>query len=113
MKFNFEKDTRIISDVMEYCHNLGALDYHIDMKTESGVSKIHVRCTIPNVSEEVLSGMKWELNLPRQKEIEQEFWGLSGDDDTEAELALVGMMIDEAEVTYEDGVLTLDLIRLE
>ena len=113
MKFNFEKETRIILDIMVYCHKLGAVDYHTYLKTENGLSNMRVSATIPNVPQSALQELEQALNIPRQKEIEQEFWGLSGEDETGAELTLVGMMVDSAEVTYKDGVLTLEMTRIE
>ena len=113
MRFNFEKETRIILDMIVFCHKLGAEDYRTYLKTEDGVSKMQVKCTIPKVPQVVLEELRQELNIPRQREIEQEFWGLSGEDETGTELTLVGMMIDGAEITYEDEVLTFDMFRIE
>ena len=113
MKYRFDKNMRIMADLMTYCHQLGALDYHIDMKHAEGVSHCTIRCAVPSIDPERLAELDTELNRPRQKEIEQNFWGLSGENDIDAELTLVGMMVDKATITYENGQLTIHCIRLD
>ncbi len=114
MKFKFEKNMRIIADLIAYCHKLGAVDYHVDMSLGKEVSVYQISCPIATISLEKLEELCENLNAPRQHEIEQNYWGLSGDMDTgQTELELVGMMVDEANITYENGTLSIVVRRIE
>lgn len=112
MIHEFEKNIRIMSDLMSYCYRLGAMDYHVDMERIDDEYRCRIRCTLPGMREENVRELDVELNRPRQKEIEQNFWGLSGEAVTDAELTLVGMMVDRAVVTYEGEQLTIRYVRL-
>ena len=111
MKHEFEKNMRIMTDLLIYCHELGAADYHIDMGRESDGYHCCITCSLAGIPDKVLSELERALNIPRQKEIEQNFWGLSGEVATDTELTLVGMMIDEATVTYENDALVIRCMR--
>lgn len=114
MKFRFEKLTRIISELLTYCHQLGAVDYDAHMDTQDGVVHIHICCTIPTfISERTLKELETELNRTRQHEIEQNYWGLSGDMEPGNELTLVGMMVDKAIVTRDGDKLSIRCLRVE
>lgn len=113
MKFRFEKNMRIMADLAGFCNKHGARDYHMDLETPEGQTLITVRSAVPHVPAQALEQLKYALSLPRQQEVEQNYWGLSGDGETDSELTLVGMMVDEARVDYSDGVLTIYVKRLE
>ena len=113
MKYKFGKDMHIMVDVLTYCHKLGAEDFNIDVKTSGGVFELSLRCHIENMPDGELEDLRTELGRNRQKEIEQDYWGLSGEVEADCELTLVGMMVDEAKVSYEDGVFAIDIRRLE
>lgn len=113
MKFKFEKDMRILSDLITYCHLLGALDYHIDMASNNGVFEFTIRCGIDYVEQRTLDELRAELGRGRRREIEQDYWGLTGEGDDACELTLIGMMVDEAEVAYKDKIFTLHVKRFE
>lgn len=51
------------------------------------------------------------LNNQRQREIEEYYWQLMGENDEEDELTLISMMTDKAVVELRDGNLYLELIR--
>jgi len=113
MKHTFEKTLRITADLLTYCHKLGALDYHVDMKHQGPECHCTIRCTVPGLFEDSLSELRDELSRPRMQEIEQSYWGLSGEIESDSELTLVGMMVDEAEVVYEGEQLRIHYMRLE
>ena len=113
MKFEFEKKMHIMSDLVNYCHMLGGNDFKIEMSTKEGIFHCHIYCLVPQLPDEILDELIRDLSIPRQKEIEQNFWGLSGELDPETELTLVGMMVDRAEVEYKDGQLRVHCLRVE
>lgn len=113
MKYMFEKQMRIMTDIMTYCHMLGAKAYNIEMKTVDDVFNLDISCDAENVTSLVLDELDTELNRPRQMEIEQNYWGLSGDVDTDCELTLIGMMVDRAVITYDGTTLHIHAERIE
>ncbi|WRS28982.1 hypothetical protein U6B65_14900 (plasmid) [Oscillospiraceae bacterium MB08-C2-2] len=113
MKFKFEKQLRIIEDLMTYCHFLGSHDMNVDLKATEGASHFIIRAHIPQVSSQVLDEIRLELNRPRQQEVEQNYWGLTSEAETDFSLMLVGVMVDESQVDYNDGILTIHTIRYD
>jgi len=113
MDFIFEKNMRIISDILAYCHNRGARHCQVDIEWKESLSVCEIRAALDRCSEEQLSELRALLGTPRQHEIEQSFWGLSGDVDIDPELALIGMMIDRVDVTFAGGWLTIRVEREE
>jgi len=113
MKFKFEKNMRIVSDLIAYCHRMGSSDYHIDMKLRKNVSVFMVSAPTPKLTDEDLADLEEVLNAPRQHEVEQNYWGLGGESETNPELTLLGMMIDDARIDFNDGVLTIVARRIE
>ena len=53
------------------------------------------------------------LSTKRQHEIEEYYWNLPSDYDSESQLSIVGMMIDFAEVIYDNNILTIKLSRID
>lgn len=51
------------------------------------------------------------LSYPRECEMEEYYWELAGETDNSEELGLVGTMIDEANIGYEEDKILLELIR--
>jgi len=113
MDFIFEKNMRIISDLLVYCYNRGARHCQVDVDWNAGVSTCEIRAALDHCSEAQLGDLRELLDTPRQHEIEQSFWGLSGDVDIDPELALIGMMVDRADVTFAGGWLTIRVERAE
>jgi len=113
MKYRFQKSVHILNDLITYLHQIGSADFHIDMRLRKNVSVCMISAPVPNMSEDEVKRLKDTLNTPRQREVEQNFWGLSGEADTDPELSLVGMMVDEAMVDYTNGLLTIVVKRLE
>lgn len=51
------------------------------------------------------------LSYPRELEMEEYYWELAGETDSSEELGLVGTMIDEANIGYDEEKIQLELIR--
>lgn len=88
---------------MGYCYKHGSDNVHIDINKENKKIIIFIKAQISFISKENLELLKKLLNAPRCHEMEEYYWNLTGDDDTDTELTLVGMMIDEAHINYVDG----------
>ena len=112
MKAEFEKKMLMSSELLSYCHLRGATEYHLDLKVENEATILSIKAWPAKFTDEEMELLQKKLNAPRQREIEQDFWGLSGESEISSELTLVGMMCDEADIKYEDDVLYIYLKRL-
>jgi len=108
-----EKCMRIVSDIVGFCHSEGAEDIQISISHDkkNNASGIAIGCLIPGLSPKTVSFLTGVLNSPRQHEVEHDYWLLDGDSEMPSELTLTGMMIDSAEVSYENGFLTIRITR--
>jgi hypothetical protein len=111
MKVEFEKKMKIASDLLSYCHLRGATEFHMDMTDKDGACIFKIKASPAQLSDEDMEGLNKKLHAPRHKEIEHDYWGLMGESENFSELTLVGMMCDEAEAEYADGVLTVTVKR--
>ena len=99
---------------MGYCYYHGSENVHIDISKENEKIIIFIKAQISTMSKEDLELLEISLNTQRCHEMEGYYWNLTGDNDTYSELTLVGMMIDEAHITYVHGeYLELLLTRIE
>jgi HSP20 family molecular chaperone IbpA len=111
MKSEFEKNMLIASELLSYCHLMGADEFHLDVKITGGSTTFTIKASPSDISEEEMAHMLKRLNAPRQREIEQDYWHLSGDSESKSELMLLGMMSDEVKVEYEGELLTITIFR--
>jgi len=112
MKNEFEKKMLIASELLSYCHLRGAHEFHIDISEKDDATTFFIRASTAHVPDDEMELLCKKLNAPRQREMEQNFWGLSGESENTSELSLVGMMSDDAVIEYADGVLSITIIRL-
>ena len=113
MKLRYEKCVRVMTDIMGYCHLVGCKDFSIDFEMRSTESEVIVRAKIDDIPDSVIEKLDHVLNIPRQREVEQYYWNISGEEEIDDELPLAGMMTDRASVTREDGVLLIKVLRYE
>ena len=112
MKVEFEKHMHIAGELLSYCHSKGATEYHLDVKGLSDGTAFTISASPAVISDSDMELLNKKLSVPRQKEMEQNYWELSGESETSSELLLVGMMVDEVEVSYDGIALTIRLKRL-
>ncbi|MGH4050205.1 MAG: hypothetical protein ACREVX_02445 [Clostridium sp.] len=103
MKHINQRNIKIVTELMCYCYKHGSDNVHIDIKKNKEKTIIFIRAKISFISKEKLELLEKLLNAPRCHEMEEYYWNLTGDNDTDTELTLIGMMIDEAHITYIDG----------
>ena len=113
MKFKFEKNLRIINEIMTYLHKLGANDINVTFHTEDNASSFLMWGHIKEIDDIELYNLKKILNTNRQHEVEEYYWNLGGECELEGELSLVGMMIDKAEISYNDSILSIKIYRAD
>jgi hypothetical protein len=111
MKFKFEKNLRILNELITYLYKLGAHDIHVTMHTEENSSQFLIWGKVREIDDIELSNLINILNTKRQHEVEEYYWSLGGEYELDGELSLVGMMIDKADITFNDNILTLKIYR--
>ena len=111
MRHEFEKKMHIISDLLAYGNARGADELEMSILKKEDRTIFTVRARPTTLTEQDLEKLLGDLNAPRQHEVEQNYWGLSGESQSYSELTLVGMMSDEAQVSYDGRTLTIILER--
>ena len=112
MKSDFNKIMKISSELLSYCHLRGAHDFYLEITEKEGATVLAISSFPASLTDEEFSLLEKKLNAPRAREIEHDFWGLSGTSDKTSEIALIGMMTDEVTIKYKDQVLEIGLTRL-
>ena len=111
MKGEFERGLHIIGEMLSYCHRKGAGEFHIDITTENRETTLMVKGSPIKRDDVDMNMLLKMLNSPRQREIEEYYWSLSGESECYSELQLVGMMTDEVSVEHNDQTLSIVLKR--
>lgn len=102
---------KILNELINFCMHHGGSHISMTMKNYEHEMVIEVSTEIFNMDDKVITTLRKYLNTPRQHEVESYYWELSGEDDADSELTLVGMMSDEAEVNYQNDNLHIKVIR--
>ena len=113
MKYHFDRNLRIVNELMTYLYKLGSKDINVILQKEDYNTVIIVWGKINNINTDDLDNLTTVLNTNRQHEVEETYWHLGGESESDGELSLVGMMIDEAEITYSNNILKLEVYRNE
>lgn len=112
MKLRYEKNVRVLSDLLGYCHLIGSNDFATHLVLEPTRSIIEVRCKVRLLPQERLDELNKYLSIPRQHEVEQYYWNISGEEEIDSELSLAGMMVDTVDICYDGEELTILCQRL-
>ena len=86
----------------------------VDFKIITGPEKTIIRIVDyhTNYSDAFINHFSKTLNNQRQSEIEEYYWQLAGENESENELTLIGAMVDSATVEKRDGNLYVEIVRL-
>lgn len=111
MQHEIKKITRIIDEMLTVFMLSEAEE--IDVKIKRGKLKTSIYFTNYNCTfdEAYIEQLKNNLNVQRQCEVEGYYWQLTGENDIDEELFLVGAMIDQAVIVKKDGNLYIELVR--
>lgn len=112
MKLRYEINIRLQSHLLGYCHLLGATVFDTHLALESDRSIIEVCCKVKDLPEERLEELTQQMSIPRQHEVEQNYWNISGEEAIDDELSIAGLMTDEADISYDGEVLRIHCVRL-
>lgn len=113
MHFKFRKNLRIINELITCIHKLGAKDINFNLNENEKETFFTIWGEVNFIEESHLENIVNLLSTKRQHEIEEYYWNLPSDYDSESQLSIVGMMIDFAEVIYDNNILTIKLSRMD
>ncbi len=112
MSFRLEKTMRIVDELVGFCCKRGGNNITISYSLENPHETM-IQVIVKNVTatEEDLEMLETAITQGRQREVEECYWIVSGDDSFGDELGLIGIMLDTGNINYEDNVLTINAYR--
>lgn len=113
MNCESKKISRILDELSTYFLSKDPKRLSISVDNLDDSFKISFEAYDVEYSEDEINDMLTLLNEPRQPEVEAYYWSLVGDSSDDSELSLIGMMIDTADIRFEDSNLFIDLYRLK
>ncbi len=108
-----QKISRIIDELMIFQFNAGAEDIHMDLRRRPDGFEICFASNCSGDTDKYVEQLNRYLKVGRNEAMEAYFWGLAGEDEgcNNAELQLIGQMVDQAEARLEDGKLIIRVFR--
>lgn len=113
MRHIFEKNMRILNNLLTYFHEIGGQSFHVDFQPDEVKSRLLVRVKLPYLNPKTLEELRETMQIPRQRNVEENYWYLGGESEMGSNLTLIAMMTDCAQFVYQDGELTMELLREE
>lgn len=113
MHFKFKKNLKIINELITYFHKLEIKNINFNFDTKSAETLFIIWGEIETLAEKKLDNIIHLLSNKRQHEIEEYYWNLPSDYNSESQLSIIGMMVDSFEVIYDNNILTIRLSRIE
>ncbi|OPJ56800.1 hypothetical protein [Alkalithermobacter paradoxus] len=111
MKHFKKRITKIVDELLTYMFYLGATDISVNVKEEEKFFKISLNCNYNITKKPKIDRLVNALKCSKQEEMEEYYWELAGECDVDNELPLIGMMIDEAEIDFDDNSIEVILYR--
>lgn len=113
MKFKSEKLIKSMNELINFCLEIGMKDLDIRFSSHTNRGEITVSGRVENPPLDELRDLEEILNMPRQDELEEYYWMLIGDGHGMQELDMVGTLVDNGSISYEDKILTIYICRRE
>ncbi|HPI97263.1 MAG TPA: hypothetical protein PLV56_00855 [Synergistales bacterium] len=88
----------LISDFLRY----GCTDMDLKILEREDLYIISISAYCKGVKGREVEKIRKLLNQPRNPQMEEYFWSLSGDSDLDTEFSLLGIMSDEVELKYDE-----------
>ncbi|HBH13601.1 MAG TPA: hypothetical protein DDX29_10895 [Clostridiales bacterium] len=107
------KVIRIIDEIIHYLQSMGATKIDLDYQELADSYILTFKCNYNKEKMKRIYQMVKCLHLERQEEMEDTFWALAGEHVRNPELALVGMMTDDAKVYFDDERIEITLERVK
>ncbi len=113
MKFEFEKGLRILNELIGYCHKNGGKDINANYSCKPGVTHLSVTAEVSEEHRADYEKLSRDLNRSREHELEECYWMGNGEDTPGDGMNLVSIMVDKADVSFKDNILTITVERFE
>ncbi len=104
------KAVKMIDEIMIYFINHGMSDLEIALSLKGNKTSVFVSAYTKKQPED-LDEVSESLLHPRQPEVEEYYWRLLGTNNKTNQLHLLGALVDDAKIMYEENKLTIQLIR--
>jgi len=109
LNHEIKKISKIIDELSTFCLLHGAKLMNMSVENNKDHFKIILEMDNLDYSNKKVSRLEKLLNCPRQAE--EFYWELTGESDHDSELSIVGMMVDKADIVFEENSLKLTLYR--
>ncbi len=113
MKFEFEKSLRILNELIGYCYKKGGKDIDANILLKPELTRLSVTAQVTSDNEEEYHKLSKTLNRIRQQELEECYWMGNGENVPGEDMNIVSIMVDKADVKYENQILKIVVERFE
>lgn len=104
------KAVKMLDETIIYFLNHGMSDLEISLSLKGNKTSVSVSAYTKKQPED-LDEVSESLLNPRQPEVEEYYWRLLGTNNKNNQLHLLGALVDDAKIMYEESKLTIQLIR--
>ncbi len=112
MKQEIKKIARIIDEIVtHFLYSLESSRFELTYSEEEDAFVLAFAFHGVQLTPDAIARLRKQLKGDRQPELEDYYWQLMGETEEDNELALVSMMVDEAELEYEGETIRLRLQR--
>lgn len=111
MKYEILKISKIVEEIMDFFFSHLTKKVNISIEETEDVFIIEIQSDNIVCNENKIAKFNELLNVQRQREMEEYYWQLAGNDLEGEEYNLVGMMVDEAYVEFNKPALKVRLVR--
>lgn len=113
MRHEIKKITKIVDELTTFCLERNAEHITVTVKNKQDREYIKIKAYPFEKIEEVIDNLKQVFSYPCEREIEECYWGLAGESDHSEELGLVGAMVDEVTIEYDEEKIQIELVRFK
>ncbi|OOB79495.1 MAG: hypothetical protein ATN34_03250 [Epulopiscium sp. Nele67-Bin002] len=112
MKREIKKVAKMVDEITTFFLEFQAQEVKVNIFTYKDRIVITASAKKLKKSEKAVRRLKQYLSYPRAHEMEEYYWALTGESECEEGLAIVGTMVDEASIDYDDEHIDIHLTRL-
>lgn len=111
MKHRKQRQTRMAQELLLFAYKYEAKEVKLNIKNVKNETFITIEAFDIKIEERTVRNIKKLLSVPRSVEMEEYYWNLTGESDTDHELSILGVMSDKANVISEPNYLKIELSR--
>ncbi|MDF2676644.1 MAG: hypothetical protein K0Q97_949 [Bacillota bacterium] len=111
MKHNKKRIVKIVDELIIFLFSINSTNINVNILENNDEYEITGIGNYNGGHDKKIEKFVKLLNCPKHEEMEECYWELTGESDVGSELALLGMMIDDASINIDDGKLEIILHR--